>query len=602
MCALFLYNGKMALYKKNIRRRQLVKSRVSSEEIFEDELKELPEKLQEILFSRGINSKADMDYGLANLIPPNSLLNTDKASLVIYEAIKMDKKLLIVGDFDADGATSSALMIKALHLMGAKQVNFLVPDRFKFGYGLSVKLVEAAALNKPDIIITVDNGIANNLGVARANDLGIPVIITDHHLPAEQLPEALVIVNPNQPEDKFPSKNLAGVGVAFYLMLAVRQLLRENNWFAEKEIPEPNLAELLDLVALGTVADVVVLDKNNRILVEQGLRRIRSGKACFGIKALLEVSKKQFHKCTASDLGYALGPRLNAAGRLQDMSIGINCLLALSANEAQKIASQLDNLNYQRRNIEEKMLHQATQDLNEYLSRTSKKIQEKDRPTTLCLFDENWHQGVIGILASRIKDKINRPVIVFAADDSGEVPMIKGSARSVKGVHIRDVLALVDSQNPELIEKFGGHAMAAGLSLQKKDFQRFADKFLSCTTEFLNGRNISDDIITDGRLAERDMTLFFAQQLKNSGPWGQGFPEPIFDDEFQIVSHRVVAEKHLKLILKKGNIQIDAIHFFFDETLSVSQGNKIHAVFKLDINEFRNVESLQLIVESIKVP
>lgn len=564
-----------------------------------DDLKAYPKKLQRIFLSRGIQSKSDLDYSLSELIPPNQLLNVDKASQFILQAIKENKRILVIGDFDADGATSSALMVKALTSMGAKNVNFLVPDRFKFGYGLSVKLVEEAALQKPDLIITVDNGIANHQGVAKANELNIPVIITDHHLAADSLPDALVIVNPNQPDDGFTSKNLAGVGVAFYLMLSLRALMREQGWFEQQGIEVPNLAELLDLVALGTVADVVVLDKNNRILVEQGLRRIRSGYACFGIKALLEVAKKKAHQCQSSDLGFALGPRLNAAGRLKEMSIGINCLLADSESEAIKLAAQLDNLNRERRNIEQEMLQQANQDLVEYFSQNEKLGEGEKRPTTLCLYDPKWHQGVIGILASRIKEKINRPVIVFAKDGGDDIARVKGSARSVAGVHIRDVLALVDSRFPNLIEKFGGHAMAAGLSLKEKDFQRFAEEFHLCTDELLAGSHITDEILTDAELSEQNMTMEFARKLRAAGPWGQGFPEPLFDDQFKVVSQRVVGEKHLKLVLAKGDLLFDGIHFFFEDGLKLEQDDSIHIVYKLDINEFRGNQSLQIIIDQI---
>ncbi|MEP1743643.1 MAG: single-stranded-DNA-specific exonuclease RecJ [Kangiellaceae bacterium] len=566
-------------------------------------------KLQQILACRGVESLDELDYGLSGLIPPSQLLNADRAAEIIFRSITNQERILIIGDFDADGATSSAIMVKSLTMMGATEVDFLVPDRFKFGYGLSVKLVEEAAKSQPQLIITVDNGIANHQGVERANQLNIPVIITDHHLAAETLPDAKVIVNPNQPDDKFPSKNLAGVGVAFYLMLQLRSLMRANNWFIENQIEEPNLAELLDIVALGTVADVVVLDKNNRILVEQGLKRIRSGKACFGINALLQVAKRQPTKCQASDLGFALGPRLNAAGRLDDMSIGIECLLAENEMEAFRIANKLDKLNLQRRNIEQQMLDQANQDLQAYFEQLSPERNvagdldstvENQRPITLCLYDPKWHQGVIGILASRVKEKINRPVIVFAKDDSGTEPMIKGSARSVPGVHIRDVLALVDSSNPGLIDKFGGHAMAAGLSLKERDFQLFSEKLLACTESLLGGQAILDEILTDANLDEDYFSLEFATELRNAGPWGQGFPEPLFDDVFEVVSHRVVAEKHLKLILQKKSSQLDAIHFFFSEDLDVAEGDLVRAVYKLDINEFRGNQSLQLIVDQLE--
>lgn len=598
----------MTLVVKNIRHR-VQSHHLSSTSELSVKAEQLSTRLQQILACRGIKSSDELDYSLSGLIPPSQLLNVDQAAKIIFQSIKNNDRILIVGDFDADGATSSAIMIKSLKMMGASEVDYLVPDRFKFGYGLSVKLVEQAAMSKPQLIVTVDNGIANHQGVAKANEFKIPVIITDHHLAAETLPDAKVIVNPNQPDDSFPSKNLAGVGVAFYLMLQLRSLMRSENWFFDQQINEPNLAELLDIVALGTVADVVVLDKNNRILVEQGLKRIRSGKACFGINALLQVAKRHPHKCQASDLGFALGPRLNAAGRLEDMSIGIECLLAENEMEAFRIANQLDKLNQQRRNIEQQMLDQANQDLKAYFSQLdnpsvdvaeSNSNSDHKRPTTLCLYDPKWHQGVIGILASRVKEKINRPVIVFAKDDSGTEPMIKGSARSVLGVHIRDVLALVDSGNPGLIDKFGGHAMAAGLSLKEQDFQLFSEKLLECTESLLGGETILDEILTDANLDEEDFSLEFANELRNAGPWGQGFPEPLFDDEFQVVNQRIVGEKHLKLILQKQQRQLDAIHFFFNEELDIAEGEFVRAVYKLDINEYKGNQTLQLIVDQLE--
>jgi len=561
-----------------------------------NQLSGYPTRLQKIFYARGIQDASQLDYQLKHLIPPQKLLNLDLASEVIFNAIKQDSKILIIGDFDVDGATSSALLMKALTQMGAKQVDFMVPDRFKFGYGLSVKLVQAAAQKNPDLIITVDNGIANHQGVAEANRLNIPVIITDHHLPAETLPDAKVIVNPNQADDQFPSKNLAGVGVAFYLMLGLRQAMRQAHWFEQQAIIEPNLAELLDLVALGTVADVVVLDNNNRILVEQGLKRIRSGRACAGINALLHVSKRNTLKCQSSDLGFALGPRLNAAGRLEDMSVGIHCLLAQDEAQALTLANELDQLNRQRRDIEQDMLQQAKSDLSDYLKNSALNQEGEQRPAALCLYDPDWHQGVIGILASRIKDKINRPVIIFAKDKDGEEASIKGSARSVKGVHIRDVLALVDSRHPQLIEKFGGHAMAAGLSLLEKDFQQFASAFHDATLDILGNNKISDAILTDGGLTPQDFNLQFAQALQQAGPWGQGFPEPLFDDVFRVVSQRIVAEKHLKLVVEKDQQMIDAIYFFVPEGLTLQVDDKVHLIYKLDINEFREQQNLQLIV------
>ena len=480
----------------------------------------VPEKICRILASRGVTEREELNYSLGGLLAPTQLKNIEFAAEQLFTAIKKHQSILIIGDFDCDGATSSALMIKSLKALGATKVDFLVPDRFAFGYGLSVKLVEHAATLNPDLIVTVDNGIANIDGVARANELGIPVIITDHHLAAERLPDALAIVNPNQPEDTFPSKNLAGVGVAFYLMLMLRSVMRQADWFSQQAINEPNLANFLDIVALGTVADVVVLDKNNRVLVEQGLKRIRSGLACPGIRAILQVANRDFAQCQASDLGFSVGPRLNAAGRLEDMSIGIECLLADSIEQALPIAQRLDQLNRTRKNIESEMLQQAEADLSAYLKHQSLDFDTQQRPLSMCLFDPHWHQGVIGILASRVKDKINRPTIVFARDDDADDETIKGSARSVKGVHIRDVLAYVDSQFPQLIEKFGGHAMAAGLSIKQKHFAEFAEQFQHAVAAHLNGEQIKDEIVTDAELHETELTLEFAQLPQEFWPMG----------------------------------------------------------------------------------
>jgi single-stranded-DNA-specific exonuclease len=577
-------------------------------------LSHLSAKIQQLLASRKIQSPDDLDYGINGLLPPSGLKNIQQATEFLYEAILAKQSILIIGDFDADGATSTSIMMKALNWFGVLNVDFLVPDRFKFGYGLSVKLVEHAASLKPDLIVTVDNGIANVEGVAKANEFGIKVIITDHHLPADKVPAALSIVNPNQHGDEFESKNLAGVGVAFYLMLSLRALMRDKNWFSNNQIEEPNLASLLDIVALGTVADVVVLDKNNRILVEQGLRRIRSGLACPGIKALLRIAKRDESKCQASDLGFAIGPRINAAGRLDDMTIGIDCLLAENIDQAMIIATKLDNLNRSRRSIEQDMLIQANLDITAYLEKSlgkqglsSLSSESVSRPISLCLFDPDWHQGVIGILASRVKDKINRPVIVFAMGDestneNGEnFFAIKGSCRSVKGVHIRDVLALVDSQHPHLIEKFGGHAMAAGLSIKQDDFRRFAEAFHDAVEIHLNGSLISDEIITDGSLSPQDLGLNFAHQIRALGPWGQGFTEPLFDDEFSVVTSRIVGEDHLKLVIEKDGHNIDGIYFRCPEQQRAKAGDKVQLVYKLDINEFRGKETAQIMIEQLEI-
>ncbi len=558
------------------------------------------DKLQQILLSRGIESEEALDYSLSGLLSPSGLKNMGAASEHLFSAIRNEKSILIIGDFDADGATSTVVMMNSLRLLGAKNVSFLVPDRFTFGYGLSVKLVEHAAKSKPGLIVTVDNGIANIDGVKRANELNIPVIITDHHLAAEQLPQALSIVNPNQPGDEFASKHMAGVGVAFYLMLALRSLMRSEGWFESQSIDEPNLAGLLDIVALGTVADVVILDKNNRILVEQGLKRIRSGLACYGIKALLSVARRDYKKCQSSDLGFSVAPRLNASGRLENMSIGILCLMSESLAEAEQYAEQLDRLNRERKNIEQDMLVQANSDIKSYFEHHTLPAGEQ-RPDALCLYDPSWHQGVVGILASRIKEKLNRPVIIFARDNDEKSSLIKGSARSVSGVHIRDVLALVDARHPELIEKFGGHAMAAGLSIKQNNFQQFADYFCDATKKYLNGAMIKDEIITDSGLSDEELSLDFAREIRMLGPWGQGFTEPLFDDEFRVVSRKIVATDHLKLQLEKYGKTIDAIYFRCPENCWAERGDSVHLVYKIDINEFRNIETLQLMIEQLDI-
>lgn len=586
-------------------------------------LQQLSKKLQQILATRGISHLQELDYSLTGLLPPTELKNIQVATEALFKAVEQQQSILIIGDFDADGATSTAVMMKALKSMGVKNVNFLVPDRFIFGYGLSVKLVEQAAKLKPDLIVTVDNGISNVDGVARANQLNIDVIITDHHLAGEVLPQALAIINPNQPGDTFKSKNLAGVGVAFYLMLSLRAHMRSVGWFKKHSIEEPNLAELLDLVALGTVADVVPLDRNNRILVEQGLKRIRRGLACAGIKALLQVAKRQENQCQASDLGFAIGPRINAAGRLDDMSVGINCLLAEDSQMALSIATQLDNFNRSRRNIEQSMLEQATLDLEAYLEKERTHQLEKQRPSALCFYDSQWHQGVIGILASRLKEKINRPVIVFTLDESAEdknvesskaikntQTMIKGSARSVKGIHIRDILADINTLHPALIEKFGGHAMAAGLSMKLIHFNKFAELFYDAVESCSDF--IKDEVITDGELSAEEMTLDFATQLRRYGPWGQGFLEPLFDDEFTIVNCRLLAEEHLKFLIEKPDAKekqtslLDAIYFRCPKDLLEKADlfgqsiKKVRIVYKLTINDYRGKQTPQLIIEQLE--
>jgi len=548
--------------------------------------------LQRIYSARGIKTENDLQYSLAQLLKPN-FKGMEEAVSILADAVVAQAKIIIVGDFDADGATSSALGVLALRAMGLRDVDFLVPNRFEFGYGLTPEIVAVAAAQMPDVIITVDNGISSIEGVNVARELGIAVIITDHHLPGAALPDADAIVNPNQPGCKFPSKNLAGVGVIFYVMNALRAELRSMGWFAESGIAEPNMASFLDLVALGTVADVVPLDHNNRVLVAQGLARMRAGQARAGILAMLEVAGKTPQKLVASDLGFAIGPRLNAAGRLDDMSLGIQCLLCDSPSLAREMALQLDDLNRDRKAIEGGMQQEAMQMLQKQLA-----LDEQSLPWGLCLFDETWHQGVIGILASRIKDKYHRPTIVFA--DAGNQE-IKGSARSIPGLHIRDTLDAVAKKHPELLQKFGGHAMAAGMSLLRDNFDAFTKAFDHEVRNQLQEDDLQALIQTDGQLESAELSLEMANQLRDAGPWGQHFPEPVFEGEFFVLQQKLVGEKHLKLLLSLDQTQagwIEAIAFNIDPKLwPNNQIKKIRAVYKLDVNEYRGSYSLQLLVD-----
>lgn len=554
--------------------------------------------LARIYAQRGIESSEELERGLAHMLPLDQLKGIEVASELLAEAITTDQRILIVGDFDCDGATSSALAVRALHMLGATQVDYLVPNRFEYGYGLTPEIVAVAAERKPDLIVTVDNGISSIDGVAAANERGIHVLVTDHHLQGHVLPAAAAIVNPNQQGDEFPSKNLAGVGVIFYVMLALRAVLREMGWFEEREMAEPNLATLLDLVALGTVADVVPLDHNNRILVGQGLARIRAGKCNAGISALISVAKRNPTALAATDLGFALGPRLNAAGRLDDMSLGIELLLTDDPTRAMELAQRLDGLNHERRAIENEMKEEAMSILDEMeLDASSDK--NADLPTGLCLFEPHWHQGVIGILASRIKDRLHRPVIIFA---QGDDDTIKGSARSVPGLHIRDALDAVAAGNPGLLTKFGGHAMAAGLSLALEDFDRFREAFDAEVRRHLGPEDLRREILSDGELAENELNLDLAETLRAGGPWGQAFPEPMFDGVFDLVSKRIVGEKHLKLVLRpSGSKQaIDAIAFnTVDDDWPVNV-NQVELAYRLDVNEFNGKRTAQLMVEHIE--
>lgn len=553
---------------------------------------QLHPRLKQIYADRGIEDAAQLNRSAKALLHYNQLQGVDKAVSLLAEAIAARKKIIIVGDFDADGATSTALSMMSLRMMGSTNHEYLVPNRFDFGYGLSPEIVEVAAGQQAEVIMTVDNGIACFAGVEKAKSLGITVIVTDHHLAAESLPIADAIVNPNQPGCGFLSKNLAGVGVAFYLMLALRAELKANGWLEQQGLPVPNLADLLDVVALGTVADVVPLDDNNRILVHQGLQRIRSDKCRPGIQAIIEVAGREKSRLVASDLGFVVGPRLNAAGRLDDMSLGIECLITDDPARARQIAVQLDSLNRERREIEGSMQQEAVKALEDL------NLEAITLPYGLVLYQADYHQGVIGILAGRIKDKYFRPTIAFAHQDDDT---LKGSARSIPGLHIRDLLEEINNRYPDIIGKFGGHAMAAGLSLPLKNLSAFEQVFHQIAEENLKGKPLAGELISDGELQADDLTLSFAQCLKEAGPWGQGFPEPLFDGEFQLVEQRLVGSKHLKMMVKhESGILIDAIAFNVDLALwPNAQCSHVNLAYKLDINEFRGRTSLQLMVEGV---
>lgn len=548
--------------------------------------------VRQIFAARGISSTTELDRSAGSLLRYTSLQGVDAAVRVLADAIENGQNIVVIGDFDADGATSTALSMLALTDFGSKNHSYLVPNRFNFGYGLSPQIVEVAHQQNADVIMTVDNGIACLEGSNRAKELGIKVVITDHHLAAETLPNVDAIVNPNQPGCEFLSKNLAGVGVAFYVMLALRSYLNEKQWFKQKQIPVPNLACYLDIVALGTVADVVPLDNNNRILVYQGLQRIKSAKCRPGITALIDIAGKNASRMVATDLGFVLGPRLNAAGRLDDMALGIECLLATDPALARRMAVQLDSLNQERKDIQNSMQDEAIASLD------SIDLTAESLPDGIVLCEESFHQGVIGILAGRIKDKFNRPTIAFAYQDSSE---LKGSARSIQGLHIRDLLEDLNSQNPGLIKKFGGHAMAAGLTIDASKLAEFSALFAEKTKQQLAGQNLDGEILSDGSLSKNEFSIEFAQALKDAGPWGQGFAEPIFDDEFQLVEQRVLGGKHLKMMVKhQTGVLIDAIAFNIDgDEWPNHQIQKVHLAFKLDINEFRGRISLQLLVEHV---
>ncbi len=546
-----------------------------------------------VLSARDLDPRHKLNYGLATLLPPATLGHVEDAAELLAEAVIAQASIMIVGDFDADGATSVAVAVRALRAFGLDNVSYLVPNRFEYGYGLTPEIVGMAAMQQPDIIVTVDNGISSIDGVHAAQGLGMTVLVTDHHLPGEELPTADVIVNPNLVGDRFASKNLAGVGVIFYVMLALRAKLRAMQWFQSSGQSEPNMSQLLDIVALGTVADVVPLDHNNRVLVHQGLNRINQGQACAGINALLTVAKRTIGRISASDLGFALGPRLNAAGRLDDMSVGIECLLCDDEARARELAEQLDALNYQRRSVEKGMQEEAL------VAVDAVHIEESASPELYILSDPTWHQGVIGLVASRIKERTQRPVIAMAPGDQDNE--WKGSARSVAGIHIRDLLARFDALHPKVLKKYGGHAMAAGFSLEQAKIEIFKERMPSVMRDFCAGHDWTHRILSDGELSAADFSIDVAEQLRQCSPWGQQFPEPVFDGLFTVREARVVGETHLKMSLqpKGGEQLVDAICFGYLEKHSELPTGDIQAVYRLDVNEFRGSNNLQLIINHI---
>ncbi|POC24122.1 single-stranded-DNA-specific exonuclease RecJ [Vibrio vulnificus] len=559
----------------------------------------VPDILKRIYLNRGIQDISQLETAVKGLHSYQKLHGIELAVALLFEAIREQKRIIVVGDFDADGATSSALSVLALRMLGSNNVDYLVPNRFEDGYGLSPEVVEQAIALGAEVIMTVDNGVSSIEGVRYAKEHGLKVLVTDHHLPGQVLPEVDAMVNPNLQTCAFPSKALAGVGVAFYLMMALCVHMRKCGWFAEQGMAEPKLMELVDLVALGTVADVVPLDENNRILVHQGLQRIRAGKARPGIQALIEVAKRDARRLVAADFGFALGPRINAAGRLDDMSFGVELLMCNNIHAARRMAHELDGLNQTRKEIEEGMKQEAMA-----FCERLQFGENSELPYGLALFQRDWHQGVIGILASRIKEKYHRPVIAFADGGDG---YIKGSCRSIPGLHMRDALDLIDTQNPGLILKFGGHAMAAGLTIKECDFERFSQLFDQLVKHELDEAALKGIVLSDGELKPEEFSMHTAELLRSAGPWGQAFPEPIFDGEFKVLHQKLVGEKHLKLMLEplfKGhptNIMIDGIAFNVDLRHWPDASVKtVRLAYKLDINEFRNNQSLQLMIEHIE--
>ena len=545
--------------------------------------------LDRVFSARGINDPSQLELGLVNLLSPADLPEIDIAAARLADAVEQNQKILIVGDFDADGATSVALCLLALRAMGATNVDFLVPNRFDYGYGLSPEIVQLAATLAPNVIVTVDNGVASVDGVALANEMGIDVVVTDHHLPGDVLPDAHALVNPNVGDNAFASKSMAGVGVAYYLLSWVRQTLRQRDYFASRQIPEPNMAQYLDLVALGTVADVVPLDQNNRILVHQGLLRIRRGKTRPGIAALARVGKRDLSTLSASDMGYTLGPRLNAAGRLQDMSVGIRCLVTDDPAEAGQLAAELDSLNQTRREIEQGMVADAEMILTQ--------ITPAPNEMGIAVYHESFHQGVVGIVAGRLREKFHLPAIVFA-DASDTSDELKGSARSIDGLNIRDVLDSIATRLPGMLPKFGGHAMAAGLSIKRVHLARFQKAFDKAVRAAVTQDMLDAVLLTDGSLKQEQLNLQTVATLAEAGPWGNGFAEPLFAGEFKLVNQRVVGQDHLKLVLGLNDRLIDAI--VFRQKPLDGQPEHVYVVYKPALNDYAGQQTLQLMVEYIE--
>ena len=554
---------------------------------------DIPLLLQRVYALRGITSMQELDYTTRNLCNYDNLDGTHTAVEIVYSAMQNNKRIMIVGDFDTDGATSTALMIKALKKMGCKHVDYIIPNRFDDGYGLSISVVKRALSKKADLIITVDNGVSAIEAVEFAKQSNLTVIITDHHLCSEQLPAADAIINPNLPNSSFPSKHLAGVGVAFYFMLALRAKLRKENWFASNKLAEYNITNLLDLVALGTIADVVKLDRNNRILVHQGISRIRAGHCCEGIKALLDISRRDPLTLTSTDLAYYIAPRLNAAGRMDSMSLSVELLLCEDYDSAIKQATDLDTLNHDRKLIEQTMYQEALS----YIEQVEQK--NSTFPNALVVHHPQWHQGIIGIVSARLKDKHYRPVICFASTEDG---LLKGSGRSIEGIHLRDILDKLNERYPDILVSFGGHAMAAGLSIQEKDLDQFSAHFEALITEQLDLDVLEQIIETDGEIDNQDFNYSIAKQLKESGPWGEGFTEPTFDGDFIVHQQRLFAEKHLKLVLepKNGGPIIEGICFNVNLTQWPDNTIKIvKIVYQLDVNDFRGNQAVKLMIRHI---